>query len=902
MRLNIASMAILCATLVRRGGRAWAFVPSRSRPAGNAAAAAFASFSKTVVVDDGDDAPTQLSHRRRRPRHDSLSLYAALHPREFEQYEKDRRAFFKLDATVDDATTAITESSSTMDGLFPLKGKSVDDVPPRMRFAPSPTGSLHVGGARTALYNWLLARKGDLDYPDQSSAFVVRVEDTDQARSTKESEESVLADLHWLGLVWDEGPDSSSAAASYGPYRQSERGDLYKRVADVLIEQGKAYPCFCTQEELATMKERQEAAGEVTRYDNTWRDADPEVVQRMLDEGREHTVRFRVPPGSRVVIDDAVRGRVAWDAESTVGDFILLRSSGVPVYNFCVAVDDATMGITTVVRAEEHLTNTLRQGLLLDAIGAPRPRYAHCSLILGEDKQKLSKRHGATSCNQFRLDGYLPDAMINYLSLLGWNDGTDNEIFTRDELIDSFELDRVVKSPSVFDMEKLNWVNSQHLKMLSVEEVTPLVQEQLNLLGMIAPDHRGTDAEEAFAFASTCLAKQMMETTKRAATNAAEVLDYTLPASFANMESAEDDDTKDAHRMIRNGHFFRVASRFVESYDANELPRPDPSNILDAFVDPKQPGKNAAIVEDNQQGGGAYSYPAAYKVFMKTLAKELKIKGKDVFHPARYALTGVMSGQDVTKQMSLVSMVEDTGVVDASTVTVVGLDERVRRLRAFLETIPDEFRRPPPKKDPAAKAKAEAAKAATDVADAGSASVVDLRANYDGPPVTALDVRVGVITRAWEHPESDKLWCEEIDLGEDEPRQVASGLRRFYQNASDLEGRRVLVVANLKARKLAGFPSHGMVLCASNEAHDEVHVISAPADAAIGERVRVPGWDFEGEEGKPFAENKVGKKKIFEKLAPHLKTDEYGTPGFLGAPFVTSGGVCSSPLGGGQVA
>merc|ERR1712071_642798 len=177
----------------------------------------------------------------------------------------------------------------------------------------------------------------------------------------------------------------------------------------------------------------------------------------------------------------------------------------------------------------------------------------------------------------------------------------------------------------------------------------------------------------------------------------------------------------------------------------------------------------------------------------------------------------------------------------------------------------------------------------------------DERANYDGPPISALDIRVGLITNAWEHPDSDKLYCEEIDVGEDEPRSVASGLRAFYSSPSDLIGRRVLVVCNLKERKLAGFPSHGMVLCSSNEEHTEVKIISAPPDAQIGEKATVPGWDYESEEGQPFAENKIGKKKVFEKLATNLKTDEYGTPGFLGTPFITSGGVCVSPLGGGQV-
>ena len=214
----------------------------------------------------------------------------------------------------------------------------------------------------------------------------------------------MLADLRWLGLHWDEGPDMKGC--KYGPYRQSERSDIYIAAAQRLIEQGKAYRCFATEEELEEMKAAQEARGEIPQYDGRWRDADEKQINNMMDAEVPYTVRFRVPENSRVVIDDVVRGTVSWDAQATVGDFILLRSSGVPVYNFCVAVDDAAMGVTTVVRAEEHLTNTVRQALVLDALNAPRPRYAHCSLILGEDKQKLSKRHGATSCDQYRLDGY----------------------------------------------------------------------------------------------------------------------------------------------------------------------------------------------------------------------------------------------------------------------------------------------------------------------------------------------------------------------------------------------------------------------------------------------------------------------------------------------------------------
>ena len=752
---------------------------------------------------------------------------------------------------------------------------------------------MHVGGARTALYNWLCAKKGQLDFPSTDAAFVLRVEDTDVARSTKESEESVLADLSWLGLTWDEGPDTDGAP--YGPYRQSERGEIYNKLANKLLEEGKAYKCFSTKEELEEMKAKQEAEGVATRYDGTWRDADPELVQQKLDEGTGYTVRFKVPAGARVVIDDAVRGTVSWDAESTVGDFILMRSSGIPVYNFCVAVDDAAMGITTVVRAEEHLTNTLRQGLILDAMGAPRPKYAHCSLILGEDKQKLSKRHGATSCNQFRLEGFLPDAMINYLALLGWNDGTSNEIFQRYELIDAFDVNRVVKSPSIFDMNKLKWINSQHLKLMKVEEVTGLVNEQLELLGLWK---EGADEEKVneFTFAATALAKQMMETTRDAATNAQTVMQYGLPASFETLEEGE------AKEMIKIGNFYPIAQTLIQLAESGELPLPDPKEPLAAFLD----GNKKAITEDNETGGAAYSFPEAYKASMKQLAKDLKAKGKNLFHPVRLALTGEMSGQDVTKQLALLSLATaEDSVVDQEKAGVVPLSDRIAHLKTFCETIPEEFRAVIDEKA----AKTDAANndaGAVGMAGPQAAAVVTAAASadpldtYEGPAITSLDIRVGVIKKVWEHEEADKLYCEEIDVGEEEPRQIASGLRP-YMNAEDMEGRKVLVLCNLKARKMLGFSSHGMVLCASNADHTDVKFVNPPIDAKVGERVTVPGFEFEGEAAAPIAANPMGKKKIFEKIAPFLVTSKYGVPEFLGRPFMTSAGVCTSAISDGTV-
>jgi glutamyl-tRNA synthetase len=819
--------------------------------------------------------------RRARPKADSESLFRLV-----DKMQQEEQKFLDIHhGALKSATADVTEIISNepqLPATFPLAGKNIMDVPPRLRFAPSPTGSLHVGGARTALYNWLLAKKGQMDYPGSDSGFIVRVEDTDQARSTKESEQSVLDDLLWLGMNWDEGPKGDVVDISgYGPYRQSERGNIYVQAAEKLLQEGKAYRCFCTNEELVEMKAEQEAAGIPPRYNGMWRDAPEEEINKQMDAGKTYTIRFKVPEGSRVVIDDAVRGTVAWDAEATVGDFILLRSNGIPVYNFCVAVDDALMGISTVVRAEEHLTNTVRQGLVLDSLGAPRPRYAHCSLILGEDKQKLSKRHGATSCNQFRLDGFLPDAMINYLALLGWNDGTDNEIFTRDELIDAFELGRVVKSPSVFDMEKLRWVNQQHMKMVSLEDIVELVKDQFEFEDILVDGASKSDLGLVdMAFATTALARERMQTMKDAVLNAKTVLGYDLPATFGEVKDHE------AKNMIQQGNFYSLAQRILTEFDAGEFPLPNAENPMETFQ-----GDIAGTKEK-------CPFTQTYQAHMKRMAKEGGVKGKNLFHPVRLALTGEMSGQDVTKQLALLTLATgENSIVDAKKAGIVPLSERMEKLRAFCESIPEEFQQPKPKED---KKQKEAAAAETAAAAKTMEDNKDPKDDYEGPPITALDIRVGKITKVWEHPDADKLYVEEIDVGEDEPRTVASGLRP-YLKAEDMQDRMVLVLCNLKARKMVGIPSHGMVLCASNEDHTDVRLVSPPVDAKIGERITIPDFDFEGEDSAPFAENKIGKKKVFEKIAPHLITSKYGVPEFLGRPLMTSSGVCTSPIPDGTV-
>jgi len=387
----------------------------------------------------------------------------------------------------------------------------------------------------------------------------------------------------------------------------------------------------------------------------------------------------------------------------------------------------------------------------------------------------------------------------------------------------------------------------------------------------------------------------MMETTRDTATNAKTVLQYGLPDSFEQLEDGE------AKEMIKLGNFYPIASTLVKQAEAGEIPLPDPSEPLAVFLD----GNKKAIVEDNETGGSAYSFPEAYKAYMKQIAKEQKVKGKNLFHPVRLALTGEMSGQDISKQLALLSLATgENSVIDIEKAGVVSLEERFSKLKAFCETIPEEFRAPKveEKKSKESKGKkGESVAAAGEPVAAVAAAPADPLDSYEGPAITSLDIRVGKITKVWEHPEADKLYCEEIDVGEDEPRQIASGLRP-YMNAEDMEGRKVLVLCNLKARKMLGFPSHGMVLCASNEDHTDVKFVNPPIDAKIGERVTIPGFDFEGESGQPMKENPMGKKKIFDKLAPYLVTSEYGVPEFLGRPFMTSAGVCTSSISKGTVA
>ena len=339
----------------------------------------------------------------------------------------------------------------------------------RLRFAPSPTGQLHVGNARTALFNWLLAR-------GSGGTFVLRIEDTDVERSTRESEAAILRDLRWLGLDWDEGPD---AGGPCGPYRQSERLHLFTSYAQELLAAGSAYYCFCSVAQLDADRQAAVAAGRPSMYPGTCRDIPLEQANARITAGERPAIRFRVPDHRDVVFTDLVRGDVRF-AGDVIGDPIIVRADGHPAYNFAVVVDDALMEITHVIRGEDHISNTPRQLLMYEAMGFTPPAFAHLALVMGPDHSPLSKRHGATSVAEFRAKGYLPEALVNYLALIGWSPrhGTASsdadELLSIDDLARRFSLDGVGHSAGVFDEEKLAWVNRHYLKVADASRIARL--------------------------------------------------------------------------------------------------------------------------------------------------------------------------------------------------------------------------------------------------------------------------------------------------------------------------------------------------------------------------------------------------------------------------------------------
>jgi len=458
----------------------------------------------------------------------------------------------------------------------------------RVRFAPSPTGQLHVGNARTALFNWLLAHGKD-------GTFILRIEDTDAERSTRESEHSILEDLRWLGLDWDEGPD---VGGQHGPYRQSERLHLYASYANELMTGGHAYFCFCSPQQLDGERQADLAAGRPPRYRGTCRSITTDEARRRMDAGERPVIRFRVPDNTDVTFHDLVRGDVTFNSEQ-FGDPIIVRSDGRPQYNFAVVVDDALMEISHVVRGEDHISNTPRQILLYQALGFTPPQFAHLSLVMGPDHTPLSKRHGATSVAEFRDRGYLPEALVNYLALIGWSPGDEEELLPIGELARRFALEDVGHSAGVFDPEKLAWMNRHYMKAA-------------------APARLAAESVRYF------LSRGYL---RRRTDEAMEYLISVLPMAVGSVDRLEEIPDR---------------LKFLFDFDpAASLGRDEVSSVLD------EPGARQVIAALP----GAIEHPLTDREAFRAMANRVKektsLKGKALFHPIRVALTGEGGGPEL---------------------------------------------------------------------------------------------------------------------------------------------------------------------------------------------------------------------------------------------------------------
>ena len=464
----------------------------------------------------------------------------------------------------------------------------------KVRFAPSPTGPFHIGGARSALFNWLVARHAD-------GTFLVRIEDTDLKRSTKESEENIKDSLKWLGMNWDEGID---VGGPHGPYRQTERLDLYKKEVQRLLDEGKAYYCYCSAEELEKSRKAQLDAGKTPIYDEHCRHLTKEEKAKYEAEGRKPVVRLKVRKDGVFAFDDMVRGHVEFQAAG-VGDFIIMKSDGIPVYNFAVVIDDAFMEVTHVIRAEEHLSNTPRQLAIYEALGYKPPKFGHISLILGEDHKKMSKRHGATSVTEYRNMGYLPEAVVNYLALLGWTPKGEQEIFTEEELIKQFSMKRVSSNDAVFDINKLNWINFQYMKKLDADQLYDLIFPFLVKAGYVD----AAVSEEKKDWLKKVI--WFMKDHIYFAGQAAEELKFF----FEDMPALTDENVLAVMKEETSGKLLKA---FIE--DLKALETFDQAEIKKCF--------NACM-------------------------KAQGIKGKAAYEPTRIALTGVTQGPGMFEMMEL---------------------------------------------------------------------------------------------------------------------------------------------------------------------------------------------------------------------------------------------------------
>jgi len=479
----------------------------------------------------------------------------------------------------------------------------------RVRFAPSPTGHLHVGNARTALFNWLLAR-------GQGGTFILRIEDTDLERSTKESEQAILNDLRWMGLQWDEGVE---AGGGFGPYRQTERLQAYADHATRLIAEGKGYYCFCSAETLDAQRKAQLAASLPPKYAGTCRNLSAADAAARRANGEAAVIRLRVPESREVAFTDVVRGLVTFHTD-VIGDPVLVRSDGIPAYNFAVVIDDQQMKVTHVIRGEDHISNTPRQILLYEAFGYTPPAFAHLSLVMGPDHAPLSKRHGATSVREFREKGYLPEALVNYLALIGWSPGQNEELLPADELARRFRLENVAHSAGIFDEDKLAWANRHYLKLCDPGRLAELAEPHLRARGQIL----GPLSPQAQAW-----------------------LVQVLPGMAASVD------------------------RLPQLADRLEAVFRQPGAPLE-----NEPGlpEVAAALAAELEGGSRLVDKDTFRALAGRVKDRTGLKGKGLFHPIRVILTGAAEGPELDLIVPAIDRATD--LRDSGLAPVAGCRER----------------------------------------------------------------------------------------------------------------------------------------------------------------------------------------------------------------------------------
>ena len=465
----------------------------------------------------------------------------------------------------------------------------------RVRYAPSPTGHLHIGNARTALFNYLFAR-------NKGGKFIIRIEDTDQKRNIEGGEQSQLTYLKWLGIDWDESIDKDGG---YGPYRQSERNHIYEEYYNTLLEQGLAYKCYCTEEELEAEREAQIARKEMPRYSGKCRHLTDEQRKQLEAEGRKPSVRFKVLPGKAYTFKDMVKDEVSFDSDG-IGDFVIVKKDGIPTYNFAVAVDDHLMEISHVLRGDDHISNTPKQLMVYEAFGWEPPVFGHMTLIVNENRRKLSKRDESIIqfIEQYAELGYLPEALFNFIAMLGWSPEGEEEIFSKEEFIDIFDASRLSKSPALFDKHKLAWMNNQYMKKLDLEKVVELSLPHLQKAGFIS--EKPTKEEMEWARKLVALYQEQMS-------YGAEIVE--LSKQFFQNDIEFDDDAK---AVLEEEQVPEVLQAFY-----------DQISVLDPFE------------------------AAEIKQAMKNVQKATGHKGKKLFMPIRVAVTGATRGPELPNAIEL---------------------------------------------------------------------------------------------------------------------------------------------------------------------------------------------------------------------------------------------------------